>query len=66
MRIIPKIICRMLGIPVSKDCKTSGNDITLKDTCEFIFPVEGGRVIKVYDGDTITIAAKMPFTPLKI
>ena len=24
-------------------------------------PVSGGEVIKVYDGDTITIAAKMPF-----
>jgi len=61
MRIIPKILYRMLGIHVSKDCNTSGNDITLEDTCEFTFSVKGGRVIKVYDGDTITIASKMPF-----
>jgi len=61
MRIIPKIIRRMMCIPISKDCKTSGDDIKWEDTCEFVFPVDGGRVIKVYDGDTITIAAKMPF-----
>ena len=30
-------------------------------TTEFVFPVESGEVIKVYDGDTITIAAKLPF-----
>jgi endonuclease YncB( thermonuclease family) len=61
MCIIPKIILRMFGFHVSKDWKSSGNDITWEDTCEFTFPIEGGRVIKVYDGDTITIAAKMPF-----
>lgn len=30
-------------------------------TTEFVFPVESGEVIKVYDGDTITIAAKLPY-----
>ena len=39
-----------------------GNDIKWDDTVEFTFPILGGRVIKVYDGDTITIASKMPFT----
>ena len=58
---IPKILLKTLGIPVSKDCKSSGDDIKWEDTCEFTFPVYGGRVIKVYDGDTITIAAKMPY-----
>jgi micrococcal nuclease len=38
-----------------------GNDIKWDDTVEFTFPILGGRVIKVYDGDTITIASKMPF-----
>ena len=32
------------------------NDILWKDTIPYIPPVSGGRVIKVYDGDTITIA----------
>jgi len=35
--------------------------IEWKDTIPFIPPVNGGEVIKVYDGDTITIATKLPF-----
>lgn len=35
--------------------------ITWKNTIEFIPPVDSGIVIKVYDGDTITIASKLPF-----
>ena len=31
-----------------------------KDTIPFVPPISGGRVIKVYDGDTITIASKLP------
>jgi len=38
-----------------------GDDIKWKDTTPFTYPINGGRVIKVYDGDTITIAAKLPF-----
>ena len=38
-----------------------GSDIKWEDTVEFTFPITGGRVIKVYDGDTITIASKLPF-----
>lgn len=43
------------------------NDITYldtieyKDTIPFIPPIVYGKVIKIYDGDTITIAAKLPF-----
>jgi hypothetical protein len=32
-----------------------------KDTTLFLPPITEGRVIKVYDGDTITIAAKLPY-----
>ena len=35
--------------------------ITYKDTIPFIVPIKSGKVIKVYDGDTITIATKLPF-----
>jgi len=38
-----------------------GSDIKWDDTQEFTFPIKGGRVIKVYDADTITIAAKLPY-----
>jgi len=43
------------------------NDITYldtieyKDTIPFIPPIVYGKVIKIYDGDTITIAAKLPY-----
>ena len=35
--------------------------IQWKDTVPFTFPITSGLVIKVYDGDTITIAAKLPY-----
>lgn len=35
--------------------------LTWADTVEFTFPIQEGYVIKVYDGDTITIAAKLPY-----
>lgn len=38
-----------------------GNDIKWEDTVEFTFPIVGGRVIKVYDADTITIASRLPY-----
>jgi endonuclease YncB( thermonuclease family) len=47
-------------IPKVQDYKADGDDIHWEDTSVFTFPVNGGRVIKVYDGDTITIASKLP------
>ena len=35
-------------------------NIKWEDTTEFFFPIHEGTVIKVYDGDTFTIASKMP------
>jgi len=35
--------------------------IRYEDTVPFVYPIKGGTVVKVYDGDTITIAAKMPY-----
>lgn len=35
--------------------------IKWEDTVPFVFPIKGGQVIKVYDGDTITIASKLPY-----
>lgn len=46
---------------INKNNMEDGTDIRWEDTIEFTFPIEGGRVIKVYDGDTITIASKLPF-----
>lgn len=36
--------------------------VQLTDTIEFVPPFVGGKVIKVYDGDTITVAACVPGT----
>jgi endonuclease YncB( thermonuclease family) len=35
-------------------------NIDWNDTVPFVPPITKGRVIKVYDGDTITIAARLP------
>lgn len=38
------------------------SEVTWENTEEFIPPLDGSyKVIKVYDGDTITIAAKLPW-----
>ena len=34
---------------------------TWKTTKPYVPPITGGKVIKVYDGDTITVATKLPF-----
>jgi endonuclease YncB( thermonuclease family) len=36
------------------------HNIEYKDTILFVPPIITGKVIKVYDGDTITIASKLP------
>lgn len=38
------------------------NSISYNDTIPFVYPIRYGKVIKVYDGDTITIAARLPNT----
>lgn len=35
-----------------------------KNTIPFVPPVNAGIVIKVYDGDTITVASRLPFDPI--
>lgn len=37
------------------------SNIEWENTVPFVPPIKSGYVIKVYDGDTITIAAKMPY-----
>jgi len=56
-----KELRRLLCVKKNKDYKIDGEDITLEDTTNFTFPITEGRVIKVYDGDTITIASKLPY-----
>ena len=35
-------------------------DLNVKELPVFVPPINSGRVIKVYDGDTITVASKVP------
>jgi len=42
------------------------NDVEYKDTVLFVPPIMVGKVVKVYDGDTITIASRLPNTETPI
>lgn len=50
-----------LNMAIDKNFISESCVIKWEDTREFIFPIKGGKVIKVYDGDTITIASKLPY-----
>ena len=49
--------CLSIGI---FDGKKIPEDLNVKELPEFIPPINSGRVVKVYDGDTITIASHIP------
>ena len=60
---VKKNVLEDISVMVTNDFITSIGllgRIEWKDTIPFIPPVDKGLVIKVYDGDTITIAAKLP------
>lgn len=42
------------------------DNVQYDDTIPFVPPITSGKVVKVYDGDTITIASKLPisYSPL--
>ena len=46
-------------------CQSIPANLVLKDIPPFIPPIQSGRVVKVYDGDTITVAAKLEGTIYK-
>jgi len=50
----------MAGDSIQWD-KLNWEELKWEDTVEFTFPIQEGYVIKVYDGDTITIASKLPY-----
>ena len=45
----------------TKPDEDSNKIIQWEDTTPFVVPITGGQVIKVYDGDTITVASRLPF-----
>ena len=46
---------------LKKNNNATEKPITWNDTVPFKIPITGGYVLKVYDGDTIMIASKLPF-----
>lgn len=50
----------------SSNLKNELKNISYKDCVPFVPPIQFGKVIKVYDGDTITIASKLPYNNSKI
>jgi micrococcal nuclease len=50
-----------VSIMLEESNSNSDTIIKWEDTVPFTFPITGGQVIKVYDGDTITIATRLPF-----
>lgn len=56
--------CNCYSIPIedntqNKDDNIELDKITYSNTVPFVPPITSGKVIKVYDGDTITIASKL-------
>ena len=53
-------IFKTKNVDAQIDMKIYLENITYNETIPFIPPITCGKVIKVYDGDTITIASKLP------
>lgn len=50
-----------MGTKLTRTETTKCENIKYEDCIPFVPPVKEGIVVKVYDGDTITIATKMPW-----
>ena len=50
-----------IASPLEIKVVESNDTITYKDTTQFIVPITSGLVVKIYDGDTFTIASKLPY-----
>ena len=73
--MLKKLFIRYCGCVFNRNYKRNKNEydsetendktpvciIDYKETSVFIPPITSGQVIKVYDGDTITIASKLPY-----
>ena len=55
------LLCCCMSNIITADTPEDFSNITYDNTVPFVPPVTYGKVIKVYDGDTITIAAKLPY-----
>ena len=63
-RMLARMICYKTNAIITEIQSLEDEEHTVynwKNTIPFIPPITCGTVIKVYDGDTITIASKMPY-----
>ena len=63
-RPVNNSVAETASIATASDIEIDTNtneDIDWKDTVKFVPPIISGMVLKVYDGDTITIASKLPY-----
>jgi endonuclease YncB( thermonuclease family) len=58
-RMLARMFCYKKNVITSED--EEHTVYNWRNTIPFIPPITSGTVIKVYDGDTITIASKMPY-----
>ena len=62
MSCIFNLCCKKSSPPTSPANKNNlDSSINWGNTIPFVAPITQGKVIKVYDGDTITIASKLPY-----
>ena len=54
-------VCSCMSSITIAELPEDFSNISYENTIPFVPPVTYGKVIKVYDGDTITIAAKLPY-----
>jgi len=58
------VVALLVSIGASSTCSQTDDslkDVKYDDTIPFVPPLTSGKVISVYDGDTITVASKMPW-----
>jgi len=63
--ICSNLCCFSSNVPYNKlknEITELLHTVNYKDTVPFVQPIQYGKVIKVYDGDTITIASVLPNT----
>jgi len=54
-------VCSCMSNNTIAETPEDFSNISYENTVPFVPPVTYGKVIKIYDGDTITIAAKLPY-----
>lgn len=60
-RLFSRFICATSCININTEETDDFTNINITEVKPFIPPISSGFVVKVYDGDTITIISKLPY-----